>query len=340
MRDGGIMRKFLILAAALLAVSALSAYAEQCQLKRYGVVPFEINGSGQISVPATLGGHPTRLVIDTGSFWSVITGDLAKSLNLTLKPSTYFRIRDLSGVRLDTTVTVPDVTIGALSYGASVFFVVSGVAGRTIEQEGGLLGQNLLTQADLEIDNAAKTISLFSQDHCPDDGVRWADEAITLQYKRMASGRAADDTGSGASYNGGTRFRQKTDNNQIDRPIVTAVVEGAPLSILFDTGASGTAMDLGMARRRFQLEPGSPGVQPAGKVYTISGEIVDTYSYTFKSLTIAGIKFENVPVTLGDFHEAAQMILGMHEMKHLHLYFSFKKGLIYITAADAARTLK
>ena len=334
------MRNFLILAATLLAVSAVSAFAaEPCQLKLYGVIPFETGEGGHISLPATLGGQSTRLELDTGAFWSVINGDLAKSLNLTLQPSTYIEMRDLAGAKIDKIARVPEVKVGNLSFGAADFFV-SGSAVGSIERDGGLLGQNLLTQVDLEIDNAAKTISLFSQDHCPGDGVHWADEAVTLQYRRAASGLSSDDSGSGASYGGGTRFRQKIDKNQIDPPIVTAEVEGAPLAILFDTGSTYTAMDLGMARRRFHLEPGSPGVQPAGKIYAVSGEAIDSYSYTFKSLTIAGIKFENVPVTLADFHNNAQMILGMNEMKHLHLYFSFKEGLIYITAADAKRTPK
>jgi hypothetical protein len=31
------------------------------------------------------------------------------------------------------------------------------------------------------------------------------------------------------------------------------------------------------------------------------------------------------------------LILGMNEMKHLRLYFAFKEGAIYVTAADAGR---
>src|ERR1700690_4169275 len=130
MRDGGLMRYSVIFAATVLAVSAVSAFgAEPCQLKRFAVVPFETDESGLISVPVTIGGRATRLELDTGAFWSVINGDLAKNLNLTLKPSTYIEMRDLAGAKLDKIVTVPDVTIGGLSYGASDFFVTGSVAG-------------------------------------------------------------------------------------------------------------------------------------------------------------------------------------------------------------------
>ena len=321
------MRNFLVLAAALLAVSAVSALADdKCQLKRYAVIPFETDENAQIYVPATLGGRSTRLMLDTGSFWSLITEDLANALNLKPKTSNYVQMRDAAGTKLDKIVSVPDVSIGALSYGAADFFVGGADAGRTIEQLGGLYGQNLLTQVDLEIDNAAKTISLFSQDHCRGDGVYWTDEAVTLQYKRAAALQPL-----------GTLIRQQVNKDQIDPPIVGADMEGEQVSVLFDTGAANTAMDLELARRRFGIEPSSPGVKPAGKVYVASGDAVETYSYTFKSLTIAGIRFENVPVLLGKFRESLQIVLGMHELKHLHLYFSFKEGMIYVTGADAGR---
>ncbi len=328
------MRNFLILTATLFAVSVVSAFADdKCQLKRFGAaIPFETDEDGQIYVPATLGGRSKSQLLDTGADWSKITEDLAKSLNLTASTidSSGVQMRDLAGKKIDKVVMVPEVKIGSLSYdGAVPFFVGGALPGRTIEQGGGLYGQNMLTRVDLEIDNAGKTISLFSQDHCSGDGVYWTDEAVTLQYKRVPAVQPP-----------GTRIRQRIDKDQIDPPIVGAELQGESVSVLFDTGAASSSMDLELAQRRFGIGPGSPGVQPAGKVYTASGEEVETYSYTFKSLTISGIGFTNVPVLLGKFAESAQIILGMNELKHLHIYFSFREGFIYVTGADAGRPQK
>jgi hypothetical protein len=52
-------------------------------------------------------------------------------------------------------------------------------------------------------------------------------------------------------------------------------------------------------------------------------------------LSIAGVTFENVPVLLSKFDSGKDVLLGMHEMRHLHLYIAYKEGRIYITAADA-----
>ena len=177
---------------------------------------------------------------------------------------------------------------------------------------------------DLEIDNAGKTISLFSQEHCKGAGVYWADEAVTLQYKKQPS-RAPI----------GSNLKKK-DPNQIDMPIVAAELDGEVVSVLFDTGATYSVIDIDHAKRKFGLSPVSPGVKPSGQFYVANGGLVDSYSYTFNSLTIAGIKFENVPVRIAKL-EGSKMLLGMNELKHLRIYFASKDGMIHITAADAGR---
>ncbi len=322
------MRKYVFGVAFVLACSIPASAEEVCRLKRYAVIPFEADETAHIYVPATLAGRSTRLMLDTGAYWSLISEDLAKSLNVKIRPSVFMSLVDIGGNKIDRVATVQDVKIGPVAFSGEIDFFIDGdYPGRTIDQDGGIFGLNLLTQMDLEIDNAGKTISLFSQNHCKGDGVHWANEAVTLEYKRQRPDSPL-----------GSRLKQKIDKNQIDSPIVVAELEGEPVSVLFDTGATFSAIDLELAKRRFGIGPGSPGVEPGGKTYTGSGEALDTYKYTFKSLTISGIHFENIPVRLADFDDTSQLILGMNEIKHLRLYFSFKEGLIHVTGADAGRS--
>jgi predicted aspartyl protease len=72
-------------------------------------------------------------------------------------------------------------------------------------------------------------------------------------------------------------------------------------------------------------------------VQLASGAIEKTYSYTFKELTISGIKFENVNARIGNLKESSQILLGVNEMKHLRMFFAFREGKIYVTAANAGR---
>jgi predicted aspartyl protease len=326
------MRRFFL--AAVIAIAAIPALLspaiaeESCQLKRIAAIPFQSDSRAHIYVPTVLNEHNTHLMLDTGAFWSGVSTQMATALNIPVRQSTDFDMTDASGKKIDKMVTIARMKLGNIPFNSAVdMFVMDYTPSASLEMNGGVLGRNLFTQMDLEIDNAGKTISLFSQDHCKGAGVYWADEAVTLNFKRE---KPSTPTGS--------NIRKKASKHQIDTPIVAAELDGEIVSVLFDTGATRSGMDIEHAKRKFGIGPGSPGVVPAGKVYTGTGEAVDTYSYTFNSLTISGIKFENVTVLLGKFDDDAKVLLGMNELKKLRMYFAFKDGMIHITAADAGRS--
>jgi predicted aspartyl protease len=302
------MRNFLL--AALAAFFIAPALAEdECKLIRHAVIPFETDDSAHVFIPTIIAGRQTRMMLDTGGFWSVIREDLAAELGLKVRTSYDIWLVDASGAKQDKYVTVPEMTLGRLSVPIPVDFVLAKMDHRPIAEFGGTIGLNFFTKMDLEIDNAKKTISLFSQKHCPGDGVHWANEAVTLKFKRDK-------------------------REVIALPVVYADLDGETIRTIIDTGSTVSSVSLELAKRRFGLTPTSPGVEPSGKAHLPSGKIVDLYSYTFKALTISGIRFENVPVHIGEFDEA-ELILGMNELKHLHLYFAFKDKMIHVTAAEA-----
>lgn len=317
----------IFLACVVASVATSQSYAEECSLKRLAVIPFAVDETSHIVLPVSLDGRQTKFMLDTGAYWSMINQEVVDALGLKTKRSVYLDMKDLAGNKIDKVAMVPDVRVGNLHFGTMEFFV-GAKSGVPMEEDGGLVGQNFLTQMDIEIDNAGRKITFFSQDHCPGGAgvVHWADEAVTLEYAREKAYQPL-----------GTRTRQQIDKNQIDPPIVKADLEGEPVKVLFDTGATYSAMDLSLAKRRFGIDKDTPGVTPGGKALIASGEVVDSLKYTFKSLSIAGIRFENVPIRLIEFKDPSMMLLGMNEMKKLRLYFSFKEGLIHVTAADARR---
>jgi len=319
------MRKLVLAAMALASWFAAVAGAEECKpLQRYASIPFQPDEYAQIYLPSRINGFQTHLLLDTGAFWNLLRSDLVEQLHLPTKRSYEIYMIDASGAKIDRITTVPEFALGDMKLNKLDFFV-GGSLGGSVETSGGVLGRNMFTKADVEIDNAGKTVSLYSQDHCAGDGVYWADEAVVLEYKRDTNGTSR----------AGSRIRSQISTEQLDEPIVSAELQGKPVTVLFDTGASMTSMDLEHAERVFGIRPDSPGVVPAGQAYVGSGALVQLYAYTFKELTISGIRFENVPVHLGQFGEDKQIVLGMHEMQHLHMYFAFREGRIYVTAANA-----
>lgn len=60
----------------------------------------------------------------------------------------------------------------------------------------------------------------------------------------------------------------------------------------------------------------------------ISGKKIKFYTYTFKTMDVSGIVFNDVEVTMGDF-EDTPLVLGMAEISKLDLYIAFKRKIIY-----------
>lgn len=322
------MRRLFLMATLLATLIAPVASAEECKrLQRYGKIPFQSDDTDHAYLPTTISGFPTRLMLDTGAYWSMLHADLVQKLNLKTKKSYELWMYDAAGNKMDSLAVTPEFKLGQMNFGAAEFFVGGGLPDVPMEQDGGVVGRNLFTQIDIEIDNAGRSISFFSQDHCPGEGVYWADEAVVLEYHRNQL----------STNRNGSRIKGDIDKNQIDDPIISAELMGKPVTVLLDTGATQTSMDLKHAQKVFGIGPGSPGVEKAGMVYVATGAAVQTYTYTFKELTISGIKFVNVPVLLGDFGDFTQIILGMHEMKHLRMFFAFKEGKVYITDANAGK---
>jgi len=157
--------RIVIFIAAVLSLMPMPAFGEEtCTLRRLAAIPFETDQSGRISLPAAFAGQPTRLVLDTGAYWGALSEALAKRLKLKIQTSYDFWTVDASGENLNNYVTVPEMRLGDIAFTFPMdFFIERGKYERTIEQDGGVLGLNFLARLDLEIDNAGKMISLYSQ---------------------------------------------------------------------------------------------------------------------------------------------------------------------------------
>jgi predicted aspartyl protease len=322
------MRTLTLVTMVLATWLAPYAAAQDCKpLQRFAQIPFDPDTGGQILVPVTLGGLKTHLMLDTGAVWSILRADVVERLNLRTRKVDGLSLFDAAGKSIDKIAIVPDFQIGELHVGRAEFFIGHQKSAVPFEKSAGELGRNTFSKADLEIDNAGKSISLFSQDHCPGEGVYWSDEAVILDINPLSS----------YSPRSHDSLFPNGDGGKIDQPHVRAELEGKPVELLFDTGASITAMDTRLARRLFGIGPGSPGVEPAGEAYTGTGTTVPIYRMRFRELTISGIRFENVPVLLGQFGDFEQLVLGMPQISQLRMFFAFKEGKIYVTAANAGR---
>ena len=304
------MRKMsaaLLTAALAFGAHAPAHAAEPCQLVRMATMDANVDGSDHLYVPAEMAGRKTNLMIDTGGAWSLIKAELADELKLERHYNQSSDFVDASGKSMRQYVRVPGLKLGDLAFkGPTDFIVMEGYRDGDLDRFGGTIGLNIIARFDVELDNAAKRINLFHPKHCPRIGAYWADEYVELPL---------------INANG--------------LPETKVDIEGETVRALIDTGSTRTFMDTGLARRKWGITPQSPGVTPSGDLTLPTGKVVKMYDYTFKNLTVSGFHFSNVEVVLTE--DTGGLTLGMSELKHLRLYFSFKEELLFATTADATR---
>jgi Aspartyl protease len=293
-----------LLAAALLAMTVLPAAAADCTLKMAASMDTMRAPSGLVLVPVTIAGGKKLLLLDTGGFFSELTPQTVSELGLSPRHIGTFQY-DASGKAIDQVVDASDVSFGQMKAGSMQFMVATGEIGGANSNISGVLGPKTLSAYDLDLDFPGNKLQLMSQDHCPGQVVYWPHTAIAAIPVRIT-----------------------TDNHVI----FPMELDGHRLQALLDTGQAQTAL----------------ATHAAQTVFGVSG----SGSHRFKTLSVEGITINNPEINLlpdearnnmltnaysGTNAESfPDLLLGMSELQHLHVYVAYKEKMLYITAGGAA----
>ncbi|HVP83272.1 MAG TPA: aspartyl protease family protein [Rhizomicrobium sp.] len=281
-----------------------------------------ISTEGALLVPATVNGLPTKMIIDTGGWYRQLFPVIQDKLKL---PTTRRNIvaLDITGRKTDKTVTVADFEIGTFKVKYVPFYVPeTGLD----DQIGGLMGPQMFTIVDLDLDFDSKTVNFISQDHCEGKVVYWKTPAYAAIPFTLGN------------------------DGHVRIPVE---VDGRKFTALLDTGASGSLMTFRAAEEVFGITKDSPGVTKSG--YVNGDTHAEEYQRTFKTLTIAGITFNNPTLALipdlmrnhmindhrppinshidtnPDTEGVDDVIVGLEELRHLHVYIAYKEQKVYIS---------
>ena len=255
-------------------------------------------------------GQPRKFLLDTGGFWSLISPNVITAY----KPATAAitgRL-GLQGLPLDKSVKIHDLQIGNAIFHDIDFFVAPPGYGL----DDGTLGANWLKNFDVEIDPVKNTASFFSHDHCEGQVIYWPHQDASV-----------------------IPFKTDRIQNQIT---LSLTLEGKEVTAMLDTGASESFLSLRAVKHLFDLTPDSPGMQVVSSSTDQRGHEHKVYRYQFSSLEMGDITFKNPWIVIVDREgDGPDMILGMHQLHALHLFFAYKERKLYITSAHgdiAART--
>lgn len=310
----------LLLAVSLLASDALAA--DECKLEQLASLEMTTLPDGKTVVPVKIADTDQKLELRIAFAYSAVLGGYSDSLKLEAKPLRG-RIEYLD-YDADETVPLPDVRIGKIHVPQLRVLRLQTAEGTFPAGNVGVLGLDLLAKFDMEFDFKSNRFNLYAPGHCPGNVVYWADSFVAMPLKMDSLGQIF--------------FDVMLDGKQ--------VMAGISTSSFYGIIDSKSAADV------FGISASSPGAVPPPPEDSND----ESYGYPFKSLTMDGIVITNPQMVVHDWERrfrcdgkphrdkgklrkcyAADMVLGLNQLRTMHLWFAVKERTLYVTPADAHR---
>ncbi len=297
------MKRILALALLLAGCAPAAEQAEtRCQLERKAELPMA-PGTAYAVVTAQLDGQPTSLLLDTGDERLTIRPSAARALRL---PQDTRRRTTTHGVGGDAVNF--DAVIQRLEFGDTEI-PQSGAAiadfpilARVDPPLSGIMGAQLLSGYDVELDFARRHVDLWQRSDCDSFAPNWAAPYATVPLARSAANLMTLDV----------------------------VVDGQPIRALLDTGAQHTTIGLAAASRL-----GFTGAALAAMTSAISrgadGRDVTGHVARLNSIAAGGFARQNMRVLVSPLHiPFADMLLGVDFFARHDIWISYAGGKLFL----------
>ncbi|MBN3857888.1 hypothetical protein G3N59_31345 [Paraburkholderia sp. Ac-20340] len=289
--------------------------ANTCELHADATLPL-IESNGHYLVNVELNGIERPLYVDTSAEKTALTPEAADALNLPYDTSTEETInglgsqaaplnpRVLASLKLGT-AQWSDLQVPGI--GVHAFVARNGV------QPAGVLGANVLSRYDVELDFPHRTMTLYSAQNCLGRFAPWQGEYDS--YSPI--------------YTRTHRFVMQMALNH--RPILAILDTGAVPSLVSPNGA----MHVG-------LDPTALAQDPLRTGFGINNTALSAYVHRFDTVQIGSRQYQNVDFQVSNTSFPTDMLLGMDFLKWRRVWLSYSTGWVFMqleTPQLAARTL-
>ncbi len=281
------------------------AWADRCQLERYGTLPVDIEG-GRATTMVKINGSDTRFALDTGAFFNIMSKASASSLELRLRAlPPGFRITGIGGAADAQYTRVRELGILGTAL-KNIDFIVGGT-----DSGYGLLGANLLDFADLEIDMAHGKLTLFKVDGCDKDALAYWSAGRDYFMANL----------------------DPSDNTLDRRTFIDVTINGMKVRALIDSGAYATLLTRHAAERA-GIDLNAPDVKQSNAVMgfgakSVKAWIVRVNSFSVGTETIQHSQMQVIDGNLGDGNN--DMLLGLDYLLAHHIFIANSQRKAYFT---------
>jgi predicted aspartyl protease len=303
-------------AAAILAIAG-GASAQPCQLVQIGELHIRMDRTKPL-VTAEITGHSIQMLVDSGSDTSSLWSQTAAALDLRVTPLPGVKFYGVGGSDSAGRVALPDFTLGG--YTVRNFELL--VRGRSpaADHFAGVLGEDFLSQTDVEFDLLHGVVRLLQPKECSGDQVVYWKQPYSLLP--IAS-----------------RVRSHL--------LAHVLLNGVQVLAALDTGASATTVTR-QAARRVGVRLESHDVAYAGPAHGLGPKAVETYVAVFPTLNIADETIKNAKLGIADLFgrdketssgsripgaaiETPDMLLGVDFFLSHRVYVARSQGRIYFS---------
>ncbi len=331
------MRHF-ILAGALALACLQPALAQDCKpLQMLGSADLDVVNGAAAIVHVTINGKPAKMMLGTAGGTTRFTPEGAAALELTPIANSRVILINSKSKSSESYVVIDDLSVGGAHIAHSQFMISPGNQASGSDTVG-VMGADLLSHFDVELDFAAGKMNLFAQDHCPGKVIYWKHAAVSVVPLSEFQPTAND---SRTGYQGYLkRFEQMWVPVTLDGKAIPAQISTGGVSNMF----SDTAL------AAFGIDANSPGSEPAANALPS-----DSFHHKFSALVFDGVTVTNPRFMVYPFHPAdytrrirrtdtrlarlddgrpAFVMVGMDILTKLHLFASFGEHRLFITEAS------
>ena len=297
-------RAYLLAPLAFWVASAVQAPAfAVCQLRKVAEVPVTMR-DGAPTIPARINGSETYFVLDSGAFYSVISPAQAAQLQLKLSMLPRRKMLGIGGAADIQLAVIDDFKLDTHRVPGANFIVGGSSVGAGAT---GVIGQNILSNYDVEYDLGNGNFKLVVPEGCRDSVLAYW--ATSTPYSVMPI---------------------ESVSNQL-HTTGHIYVNGIKLRATFDTGAAMSLLDL-RAAERAGIKQHAPGVVSGGYVVGFGPDAVQTWLAPVGSFKVGDEEIRNTRLRVGPLTKLdTDMLLGADFFLSHRIYVSNKQRKLYFT---------
>lgn len=254
-----------------------AAYAG-CDLIKLGTLPVT-DGPHGLTTTGQINGHDMRVLIDTGSFQSMAVDAAVRQAGLHPVQMQHVRLVGAGGETAAEDVVVRNLKFGDFTVHGERLLVTPGKMGDV----GLILGADVLSRVDVEIDLAHNVVRLWQPRNCEHTALAyWSKKFVMVPLKHR-----------GGSYFSGNKFG------------LDVLVDGKKIRASLDTGSYvslmslETARSLGFDQYRMQAE------KHAGIRGTF-GQVLPDYVATFDTFQMGQLTVKHAKFRIADLSKASE----------------------------------